>query len=487
MVVGPLLNGDPTRIGNFRLLGRVGAGGMGVVYFGEGADGRHVAVKVLRAELLGDDAFRIRFRREVEAARRIEGPCTPQLIEADADAPLPYFATEYIDGPTLEAYCRENGALERETLLAFAVGVADAVWTIHDAGLIHRDLKPSNILMSASGPKVIDFGITLDESATAITRIGQSIGSPGWMAPEQARGDRVGRQVDVFAWGAVVAFAATGEPPFGTGSADAVAYRVVHQEPMLGHVPDDLLPLVRAALNKDPRRRPDSSEIVRVLLPGEHAPEIADATQLVQRSLDSAWTIAAPTVAIPASVTVEGSRHSNRRMLVMAALLGGLLLLGGAIAWILSQSNDNRPNAATAAKLDSTTTTVPTTTTTVAPPSTTAAPPTTSPPPQPQDGLYVNGQPGNPYYFIAISHPTPGMLTGAVSFLAQDGQTSSVFTFTGPEQNGVATVRPDNGGAPISVTYGPSGLQLGECTQYLEFVQSLSECSFNYSPQGLSG
>ena len=169
MAMTPLRSDDPARIGSFRLRGRLGVGGMGVVYLGEDLAGEPVAVKVLRADLATDDAFRIRFRREVAAAHRVQGPCTARLIVADSEALLPYFVSEYIDGPTLEAYCRDNGPLEGETLTAFAVGIADAVWTIHDAGLVHRDLKPANILLSAAGPKVIDFGITLDATATAIT------------------------------------------------------------------------------------------------------------------------------------------------------------------------------------------------------------------------------------------------------------------------------------------------------------------------------
>jgi serine/threonine protein kinase len=383
MALSGLLSDDPSRVGEFRLLGRLGAGGMGVVYLAEDSSGTRVAVKVLRVDFASDESFRIRFRREVAAARRVQGPCTARLIAADPDAEIPYFASEYIEGPTLERYCQQHGPLEEAMLRAFAVGVADAVWTIHGAGLVHRDLKPTNILLSRTGPKVIDFGITLDEGATSITKLGHSIGSPGWMAPEQARGERVDRAVDVFSWGAVVAYAATATPPFGVGSADAVIYRVVHEQPSLGDIDEPLRGLVSAALSKSPRQRPNSSQLVRVLLHDEDVSDLTQATRSVEDTLDSDWALAAATVAENLPGKAGESGRSRRRRLAIGLALFGLLVIGGVAAWVFNASGD--PSTGTEARASKSTLVTTTTTstaeaTTNSPtPSTTVVLPTTTP------------------------------------------------------------------------------------------------------------
>src|ERR1700691_6268891 len=196
---GPLLPGDPARVGRYRLTGRLGAGGMGVVYLGTAKGGNPVAVKVLRPELAEDPEFRIRFSREVATLTRVEGMCTVRVIEADTDGPRPFLVTEYVDGPSLSDYVDASGPLGPEMLYGLATGLAEALAVIHAAGIIHRDLKPSNVILTPDGPKVIDFGIAQTLDATSVTRTGMMVGSAGFMAPEQVTG-RAGQAADVFAW-----------------------------------------------------------------------------------------------------------------------------------------------------------------------------------------------------------------------------------------------------------------------------------------------
>ena len=223
-----LVPGDPRRIGRFRVIARLGSGGMGVVYLGEHGRGQRVAIKVLRSELADSEELRIRFAREIAAASRVRAECTARLIADGSDDERPWFATEYIEGPTLDAFVRSGQSLQGDELRALAVGVAAALAAIGRAGLVHRDLKPTNVLLSPTGPKVIDFGIALADASTALTRTGQRLGTQRWMAPEQVLGEPVSSATDVFGWGALVAFAGTGAPPFGTGESSVVLERVLH-------------------------------------------------------------------------------------------------------------------------------------------------------------------------------------------------------------------------------------------------------------------
>jgi eukaryotic-like serine/threonine-protein kinase len=261
-VLRELQPGDPQIIGPYRLVGQLGDGGMGRVFLGRSAGGRPVAVKVIRSGLAADPDFRARFRREVAAARRVSGLFTAMVVDADVDALEPWLATAYVAGPSLAEAIHDHGPLPLSSVLALAVGLAESLAAIHAAGVVHRDLKPANVLLGQDGPCVIDFGISRAAEATSLTRAGFVIGSPGYMAPEQAEGDEVGPYSDIFSLGAVLAFAASGKPPFGTGSTAALVYRIVHAAPRLDGVPDEIRPLIERCLAKDPRDRPAASDLL---------------------------------------------------------------------------------------------------------------------------------------------------------------------------------------------------------------------------------
>jgi hypothetical protein len=257
-----LAPGDPELIGPYRLRGRLGAGGMGRVYLGLSPGGRAVAVKVIRAELAQDPEFRARFRREVSVARTVSGLYTAPVLDADTDGPEPWLATAYVPGPSLADAVTGHGPLPAASVLMLAAGLAEALSAIHGAGIVHRDLKPANVLLAADGPRLIDFGISRAAEASALTHTGLVVGSPGFMSPEQAEGRDVGPASDVFSLGAVLAFAATGQGPFGSGSTPALVYRVVHNPPDLDLVPDEIRPLVERCLAKDPGVRPTAATLL---------------------------------------------------------------------------------------------------------------------------------------------------------------------------------------------------------------------------------
>ncbi|WP_199922655.1 serine/threonine-protein kinase [Streptomyces sp. NRRL S-87] len=252
---------DPRVVGNFRLHRRLGAGGMGVVYLGSDRRGQRVALKVIRPDLAEDQEFRSRFAREVQAARRIRGGCTARLVAADLDAERPWFATQYVPGPSLHDKVNEGGPLSAAQIAAIGAALSEGLVAVHEAGVVHRDLKPSNILLSPKGPRIIDFGIAWATGASTLTHVGTAVGSPGFLAPEQVRGAAVTPATDVFALGATLAYAATADSPFGHGSSEVMLYRVVHEEPQLYGVPDSLAPLVQACLAKDPEERPTTLQL----------------------------------------------------------------------------------------------------------------------------------------------------------------------------------------------------------------------------------
>src|SRR6266446_10262547 len=210
---------------------------MGRVFLGLSAGGRPVAVKVIRAELAADQEFRVRFSREVAAARRVSGLFTALVVDADVDGPVPWLATAYVAGPSLSEEVTGNGPMPTRPALGLAAGLAEGLNAIHAAGVVHCDLKPSNVLLSPDGPRVIDFGISRAADAAWVTGAGLVVGSPGFMSPEQAMGEEVGPPSDIFSLGAVLTFAATGGGPFGTGSTPALVYRVVYSPPDLNRVP----------------------------------------------------------------------------------------------------------------------------------------------------------------------------------------------------------------------------------------------------------
>ncbi|MEU3663609.1 serine/threonine-protein kinase [Streptomyces sp. NPDC032940] len=273
----PLDVDEPTVVGPYRLLGRLGSGGMGRVYLGRSAGGRTVAVKIVHPHFALDEEFRARFRREVEAARRVGGAWTAPVLDADPEARVPWVATAYAAGPSLTAAVADGGPLPAHSVRALGAGLGEALTAVHELGLVHRDVKPSNVLLTLDGPLLIDFGIARATGGTSrtesgggtasLTSTGVSIGSPGYMSPEQILGKGVTGAADVFSLGAVLAFAATGRPPFPGDSSAALLYRVVHEEPELGALDGEVGDLVRACLAKDPGGRPAPAEVARRLAP----------------------------------------------------------------------------------------------------------------------------------------------------------------------------------------------------------------------------
>ncbi|MFI8425145.1 bifunctional serine/threonine-protein kinase/ABC transporter substrate-binding protein [Streptomyces sp. NPDC085479] len=343
----PLHRSDPSAIAGHRLLGRLGAGGMGVVYLARSPGGALAAVKLIRAEHAADPAFRERFRREARTAERIAGRWVVRVLGADPEAREPWLATEYVPGPSLAEAVALSGPLPEPAVRALGARLADALAALHTAGLVHRDVKPANVLLALDGPRLIDFGIARVAGATALTATDAMIGTPGYLAPEQARAagaGEVGPPADVFALGCVLAYLLTGARPFGTGTVAAVVYRTVHEEPELGAVPAALKPLVAACLAKDPAARP-TAEAVRDALGGTGGPvgELLPSGLPALIAERSARVLDLPVPEPTALTPAPPARGPSRRALiaggtaalvvtagVLAARLGGLLGGGGA-------------------------------------------------------------------------------------------------------------------------------------------------------------
>ncbi|WP_031009237.1 bifunctional serine/threonine-protein kinase/ABC transporter substrate-binding protein [Streptomyces sp. NRRL F-5727] len=335
-----MLPADPSTLAGYRLLGRLGAGGMGVVYLGRTDAGELAAVKVTLADRAERPDFRSRFRREVEAARRVASPWAVPVLGADPDAPEPWLATAFVPGPSLGEAIAAHGPLPERSLRILGGAVARALAAVHAAGLVHRDVKPANVLLAVDGPRLIDFGIAraadpADE--TALTGTDMVVGTPGFLAPEQAeaRTGDVGPASDVFSFGCLLAYAATGRPPFGTGAVDALMYRTVHDEPDLAGVPAALLPLLRDCLAKDPAARPAADALAARLaedtpgaaadwLPAPVVRTIAErsARMLALPDIDPTTT---PAPAAPAG----GGR---RRFLLLAG--GAAVAAAGGAGWL---------------------------------------------------------------------------------------------------------------------------------------------------------
>ena len=358
--------GDPEHTGPYRLHARIGAGGMGVVYLASDASGREVALKLIREELAADHGFRARFAREVRAGQRVGGMCTAHYLDADLDSPRPYLVSEYVAGGNLADYVAEHGPLEGDRLMGLAVGLAEGLVAMGAAGVIHRDLKPTNVLMAERGPKIVDFGISVAADGTSLTQTGAVVGSPSWMAPEQAQGRDATAAVDVFSWGATIAFAATGRQPFGEGRPDAVIYRVVHEEPDLTGVDARVLPLVRSALAKDPARRPSPDDllvgVVKSAIPGaaaqpDHVSE-SEATDIIERT----WALPPP----------RDRRITGRQIaLAAAAIVLIAAFVAGALYVAHGKSNPPSQGALAGSHHGSHTTTTTTASTTTGAPSST--------------------------------------------------------------------------------------------------------------------
>ncbi|MEU6881420.1 protein kinase [Streptomyces sp. NPDC046712] len=260
----PLGDDDPRTVGAYRLVARLGAGGMGRVYLSYTPGGRPVAVKVIRPELADDPDFRERFRQEVTNARRVQGVYTAPVLDSDTDGRTPWLATAYVPGPSLADAVKKHGPLPMSTVLLLTAGVAEALQDIHRAGIVHRDLKPSNVLLALDGPRVIDFGVARAADATALTHSGSAIGTPAFMAPEQALGGEITGAADVFALGQIAAFAATGVGAFGDGPSHGVLYRIVHEEPQLGELPAEITELVAGCLRKVATERLTPADVIRL-------------------------------------------------------------------------------------------------------------------------------------------------------------------------------------------------------------------------------
>ncbi|MFJ6215321.1 PQQ-binding-like beta-propeller repeat protein [Streptomyces sp. NPDC092296] len=362
--MNPLEADDPAAIGPYRLLARLGAGGMGRVYLARSAGGRTVAVKVVRPELAGDEDFRRRFRREVAAARAVQGVRTAPVVDADRDSAVPWLATAYVLGPSLAEAVARFGPLPASAVRALGAGLAEALVSVHAAGLVHRDLKPSNVLLSAEGPRVIDFGIARAVDGARMTGTGIVVGSPGFMSPEQAAGQEVGPAADVFSLGSVLAYAATGEGPFGESTPAALLYRVVHDRPDLARVPEELRPVLAGCLAKEPAERPTPQQLAAVLapqgvdaalaggwLPAAVSSSIAShAAEVMAMETPAHGQPAAPggdpdgggsdgTVRLRAAEPAEPAEPipASRRRFLLAALVGGGVAVGGTAAWAFTR------------------------------------------------------------------------------------------------------------------------------------------------------
>ncbi|MFE9243878.1 serine/threonine-protein kinase [Nocardiopsis sp. NPDC006938] len=332
----------PRSIGRYRVLKRLGAGGMGVVYAASTPEGQAVAVKTVHAEYAENADFRARFAREVALLRRVGGACVVPLLDADTAADRPWLVTPLIEGPTLGAHVREHGPLAPELWGGLAAGVAEALLSVHSQGVVHRDLKPANVILSPSGPRVLDFGIARAVDETALTRTGSVIGSAGWISPQHYRGEAATFADDVFAWGALVAYAATGRSPFGGGAPDAVSYRVLHEAPDLTGLTGPLAPLVERALDKSAERRPSAAELVRETGGGPGADSAEAAARAVTELLRHSWSGVpeAPTRQhrVRVGTRPAPSRGTRGRALALGAGATALLLAVVAGGWWLGRS-----------------------------------------------------------------------------------------------------------------------------------------------------
>ncbi|MFF2147717.1 serine/threonine-protein kinase [Kitasatospora sp. NPDC058190] len=308
-----LQEGDPLRVGPYELVAVLGSGGMGKVYLGQ-RDGVTVAVKVINEELAHDADFLARFRREVVATGAVSGPYVAAVVDHNVNTEQPWLATEYVPGPSLHAVIADHGPLGIVPVRALGMRLAEALAAIHAAGLVHRDVKPGNILLGPDGPRLIDFGIARGAAVTTLTQTGVLLGTPQFMAPEQLQGNgRVGPAADVFALGLVLAFAATGQHPFGQADSFGFGFRIVYEEPNLDAVPGELVEVVRSCLVKDPEQRLTTTGLARVLNLGEATLDASGVTNLRE------YAAHPPTIPVLAEGPRSGRRAGLRRPWVIAA------------------------------------------------------------------------------------------------------------------------------------------------------------------------
>lgn len=342
--VAPLERTDPAQVGGLRLVGRLGSGGMGVVYLARQASGDLVALKVIRPELTADPEFRARFTSEVRHALSVTGPYLAEVREASTSGSPQFVATAYVPGENLGHCVLRRGRLDDDEIAALAVALADSLGRLHQARVVHRDVKPSNIQLGPQGPILLDLGVSRSLDAASLTRTSATPGTPGWMPPEQWTGGTSGPAGDMWSWGAVVAFSAGGEHPFGRGSGEAIAYRIVHEPASIPDLPQPLAGLVARALDKDAARRPSAQEVLSVMAVGPDGAASFVGQRwtriglLASRHDQSAHAVALGTVADEQTTAALGPTRlepitpeapAHRRGLVLAIAAASLALVGG--------------------------------------------------------------------------------------------------------------------------------------------------------------
>ncbi|MDF5758204.1 serine/threonine protein kinase [Spongiactinospora sp. TRM90649] len=368
----PLTPDDPTSLGEFRLTGRLGEGGQGVVYLGYAPSGEAAAVKLLTRV---DPESRARLTRELSALESVASFCTARVLTADVQGPRPYVASEFVDGPALDRRVKERGPLRGGDLERLAVGTATALAAVHAAGVVHRDFKPANVLLGPDGPRVVDFGISRAEGSATMTS--GLIGTPAYLSPEQIGGSPAGQASDVFAWAATMLYAATGSSPFGADTVPAVLHRIVSHQPDLSALPPRLHGLIAACLSKDPAARPTARALMVSLVDpsGASVPPVAAEPlprDLAERGSRIASGVTQPGGGHPASpLATQGSRRGRGALPAGIAVVAALLLTGGVVAWLSLRDDtlaDPTRSASPPAGMATTTTEVPSAPATVAPP-----------------------------------------------------------------------------------------------------------------------
>jgi serine/threonine protein kinase/cyclophilin family peptidyl-prolyl cis-trans isomerase len=359
--VEPLGVSDPRQVGAYRLLGRLGAGGMGQVFLGESPGGRKVAVKLVLPQHAADAEFRQRFAREVAAARQVGGFHTAHVVDADPDADPPWMVTAYIPGPSLDAAVKQNGPLETEAVRRLGAALTEGLAAVHACGLVHRDLKPNNIILAEDGPRIIDFGIARPANATALTSSGVLIGTLSFMSPEQVHGEHVDSRSDIFALGGVLAYAATGRGPFDAATIPAIVHRIASQPPDLRGIGDPLREIISACLAKRPADRPPLNDLMAflsgtawprvvtigqpaALSPAEPAPGPGPGTATA--SLPGRPPRPLAPIQRPGAQPERPARSRRTRMpLITAASLVGLTAVGLIINLVVTGSGSDKPNS----------------------------------------------------------------------------------------------------------------------------------------------